>query len=148
MVITSYLSIQTWEWYHCPHNYWQESNSVYIPKCQTILLSVCMYTSRCVSLCASRLWICLVMELNTSCKSTPSASTSSSHRSGSITRGSWVICGKDSLSGLYDKISVHLGNLTQSGRSGDKQSRQCDVWIQSRDATVNIRGKEISHSLQ
>lgn len=56
-------------------------------------------TSRNESRWTSRFWICLVMELNTSCRSTLSDSTSSSHWSGSTTRGSWVTC-EDSLSGL------------------------------------------------
>lgn len=83
-----------------------------------------MYTSRCVSLCASRLWICLAMELNASCKSAPSASTSSSQRSGSTTRGSWVTCSKDSLSARCDKINVRLGKPdTKQQNWGDKQTQ-------------------------
>lgn len=71
---------------------------------------MCVHTSRWVSLCASRLWICLAMELNTSWRSAPSTSTSSSHWSGSTMRGSWVTCSKDSFSGLYDKINMRRGN--------------------------------------
>lgn len=93
---------------------------------------MCLHTCRCVSLCASMLWICLAMEQNTSCKSAPSTSTSSSHWRGSTIRGSWVTWSKDSLSGLYDMISVRLDNVTQNGRSGDKRCSPSAVWIPSR----------------
>lgn len=79
-----------------------------------IVWSCC--TSRWVSLCASKLWICLAMEPNTSWKSAPSISSSSSHWSGSTMRGSWVTCSKASASGLCDKINVSLGNPDRKWR--------------------------------
>lgn len=113
--------------------FWLKQQSV---KCQAISLRLCvLHTSNCVSLCASRLWICLAMELNTSCKSAPSVSTSSSHWSGSTTRGSWVTCNEDHFLGLYDKINTHLGHLTQNS-----PGTASAVWIPS--ICVQRKGKE------
>lgn len=90
---------------------------VIIPQFMTIR------TSRCVSLCASRLWIWLAMELKTSCRSAPSASTSSSHWRGSTTLGSWVTCSKDSSSRFCYE---NRRKSDTTDRSGDKLSRQSE----------------------
>lgn len=116
---------------------------------------VCVHTSRWVSLCASRLWICLAMELNTSWRSAPSTSTSSSHWSGSTMRGSWVTCSKDSLSGLYDKINRRLGNSDTKWQiwRWTMQTAWRLGWIPSRDARVTngwklfLSGKCVHKSL-